>query len=223
LVAGFILVIGLGYVFIKWRARPSKEAQIFSAIYENSVWGTNDQGEGHSGSGATMRATVVYRAYLQAFLREHQIRSVVDAGCGDWESTQAIDWTGVDYKGYDIVEAVITKDRARFSAPNIDFFVANVVDDNLPPADLLICKHVLQHLPNRDVIKFLRQLSKYKHTLLVNGVNPESFSAENRDIAVGEYRPLDPTKSPFGLTGKKVLTYWDGFHMHQVVHVHNPG
>jgi SAM-dependent methyltransferase len=166
-----------------------------------------------------MEATVVYRAYLQAFLKRHKIRSVVDAGCGDWESTQAIDWSGIDYKGYDIVEAIITKNRKRFSAPSIHFFVANIVEEDLPTADLLICKHVLQHLPNRDVMKFLPQLARYKHALLVNGVDAETFTAENHDIAVGEYRPLDLTSKPFALPGKKVLMYWDGFHMHQVVYI----
>ena len=35
----------------------------------------------------------------QQFLKDNAIRSVVDAGCGDWEFSQAIDWTGIDYKG----------------------------------------------------------------------------------------------------------------------------
>ena len=47
-----------------------------------------------------------------------------------------------------------------------------MVEDPLPPADLLIVKHVLQHIPNRDVLKFLPQLKKYKHVLLVNSADP---------------------------------------------------
>jgi len=49
---------------------------------------------------------------LQQFLKDNKIRSVVDAGCGDWGLSQALDWGGIDYKGYDIVEAVIAACRA---------------------------------------------------------------------------------------------------------------
>ena len=188
----------------------------------------------------------------------HKIASVVDAGCGDWESTQALDWSGIDYRGYDIVGEVIAKNRKKYAAANIQFFAADILTEPLPPADLLICKHVLQHLPNRDVMKFLaavgsgdqgrerrgretsaergrgqetgaeRAVGKpapstiktYKHVLLVNSVDADTLSAPNNDIRLGDYRPLDPTHAPFHFPGKKVLTYWDGTHMQQVVHAH---
>jgi SAM-dependent methyltransferase len=144
---------------------------------------------------------------------------VVDAGCGDWEFSRAIDWSGIDYKGYDIVEAVVKSDQERFGKPNIQFFVGDVVEGDLPAADLLISKHVLQHLPTADVQRFLEQASKFKHVLFTNGVNPTSLTANNNvDIRAGEYRELDLLRPPFILRGVKVLSYWDGLHMHQVVH-----
>jgi SAM-dependent methyltransferase len=221
LLIGGLVLLALAAVgfFLNRPEESSRAAQIFSGIYENRIWGTNEQGEGHSGPGSTLKSTVVYRAYLQAFLKDHAIRSVVDAGCGDWESTQAIDWTGIDYKGYDIVEAVIAKNRERFAAPNVHFFVGDIVEHKLPPADLLICKHVLQHLPNPDVHKFLRVLPRYKHALLLNSVDAATLTADNRDIMLGEYRPVDVMAKPFTVMGKKVLTYWDGLYMQQVVHV----
>src|SRR5689334_20558292 len=76
---------------------------VFTGIYGRGTWGTNDAGVGTSGAGSTLQATAVYRAFLQQFLKDHAIRSVVDAGCGDWEFSQAIDWTGIDYRGFDIV------------------------------------------------------------------------------------------------------------------------
>lgn len=191
----------------------------FEDIYAKATWGTNAEGKGHSGSGSTLRATTVYRAFLQQFLADNQIRSVVDAGCGDWEFSQTIDWSGIDYKGYDIVEAVIARNQARFTAPNLQFFAADVIEHDLPPADLLISKHVLQHLSNADVLRFLPKLRRYKHVLLVNGVDRATLSAGNTDIAPGGYRDLDVTRPPFNLPAAKVLMYWDGLHMHQVVHV----
>jgi SAM-dependent methyltransferase len=153
-------------------------------------------------------------------MKTHGIKSVVDAGCGDWEFSQTLDWTGIDYKGYDIVAKVVEANKTRFAKPNIQFFTGNIVEDDLPAADLLISKHVLQHLPNSDVQKFLdRQAKKYKHVLLVNGVHPVFMTGRNADIKPGGYRELDVTQPPFKARGIKPLTWWASGHMHQVVHL----
>jgi SAM-dependent methyltransferase len=152
-------------------------------------------------------------------MRDFAVRSVVDAGCGDWESTQAIDWTGIDYKGFDIVGSVIERDKGQFGKANVQFFQANIVDADLPPADLLICKQVLQHLPNAEVQRFLAKLGGYKHVLLIDSVDPISLSAKNVDIAAGDFRLLDLTRPPFNVRGEKLLTYWDGGSMEQVIHM----
>jgi len=190
----------------------------FQTIYKEALWGANAAGKASSGSGSTLESTAVYRAFLQSFLREHAIHSVVDAGCGDWEFSQAMDWSGIDYKGYDVVPSVIAGDKAKFSAANIQFFTADILSEDLPSADLLISKHVLQHLTNADVARFT-QLGKYKHVLLTDGVDARTLTSPNIDISRGQYRPLDPTQPPFNVPGLKVLTWWDGLNMHQVVHI----
>ena len=204
------------------RSSTDTTKQVFTGIYDNATWGTNAEGKGNSGTGSTMDSTVVYTTYLQKFMENRGIKSVVDAGCGDWEFSSAINWTGVEYKGYDIVASVIADNTKKYSKPNIQFFVGNILDPELPPADLLVSKDVLQHLPNADVKVFLEQLPKYKHVLLTNGTHWTTLSAENTDIALGEYRELDLTRPPFNVPGKKVLTYDDGIHMHQVLHIARP-
>jgi SAM-dependent methyltransferase len=203
-------------------AAPADSAAMESAfadIYKKGAWGKNDADAGSSGFGSTLRATAVYRAFLAQFMKEAEVRSVVDAGCGDWEFSQAIDWKGIDYKGYDIVPSVIEHDKQKFGKPGVQFFAANIVETDLPAADLLITKHVLQHLPNAAVQKFLGQLSKYKHVLIMSSVGERSLSGRNEDIAAGGFRALDITKPPFNVPGAKLLTYWDGGNMQQVVHV----
>jgi SAM-dependent methyltransferase len=194
----------------------------FEKIYRDADWGKNSGGIGNSGTGSTLEATALYRQYLQDFMKANDIKSVVDAGCGDWEFSQKIDWTGIDYKGYDIVAKVIEADKAKYGKPNIQFFTGNIVEEDLPPADLLISKHVLQHIPNADVKKFLdKQLKKYKHVLLTNGVHEILLTGNNADIKPGEYRLLELMKPPFDIKGRKALTYWANGHMHQVLHINN--
>ncbi|MCW5831077.1 MAG: class I SAM-dependent methyltransferase [Labilithrix sp.] len=197
---------------------PVTAASAFAEIYREASWAADDAGVGTSGLGSTVEATALYRAYLQAFLKEHKIKSVVDAGCGDWEFSRVMDWSGVDYKGYDVVESVIAKNKQRYESANVHFFTADVVTDELPAADLLLVKHVLQHLPNDDVTKFMGKMGNYKHILVTDTVHPRTMSGSNRDIAVGDFRTFDPTAPPFSLPGVKALTWWDGHHMQQVVH-----
>ncbi len=232
-VLAFVVGFAASELSGRWRHDATRAAQVgasasatsdpstaaFTDIYEKRKWGTNGGDAGTSGFGSTLAATVLYRTYLEHFMAELGVHSVVDAGCGDWEFSQAIDWKGIDYKGYDIVASVIESDRAKFEKPNIHFFVANIVDADLPPADLLIVKHVLQHLPTASVQKFLGQLPKYKHVLLVDSVNRSTLSGKNTDIDAGEFRELDVTRAPFDVRGTKVLTYWDGGNMQQVVYV----
>jgi SAM-dependent methyltransferase len=197
----------------------SREAA-FDDIYKSATWGTNAAGVGNSGFGSKLQTTLLYRTFLAQMMKDLKVQSVVDAGCGDWEFSQAIDWTGIDYKGYDIVPAVVEHDKQTYGKPNIQFFNADIIETDLPPADLLISKHVLQHLPNADVQKFLtKQLPKYKYIVLTDGVRRDTLSSTNPDIKPGQYRPLDLTQPPFNVHGAKVLSWWDGVDMHQVLFI----
>jgi SAM-dependent methyltransferase len=209
----------LAFLQLRPPKAADRTAQAFEGIYRDRTWGANEQGAGTSGFGSTLDSTRLFRAFLQDFLADHHIHSVVDAGCGDWEFTHAIDWAGIDYKGYDIVESVIAADKAKYEAPNIHFFTANVVTTDLPAADLLLVKHVLQHLSNAEVAQVLAQMPKYEHVLLVDSVGAITLSGDNKDITAGQFRLFDPTRPPFSVPGVKLLTYFDGGNMQQVVYL----
>jgi SAM-dependent methyltransferase len=194
---------------------------IFCSIYNNALWGRNDQGEGHSGGGATVNSTRIYTDFLKKFIATHEVNSIIDTGCGDWEFSQYIDWGTIQYTGYDVVEHVIQKNNARYTTSNIHFVHANFLKENLPPADLLLCKHVLQHMPNKDIIFFLKQLSKFKYCLITNEIDPKTLSSDNNDIAIGATHTIDVSRPPFNLIGTKVLQYQLGHTIHQVFFIDN--
>jgi len=205
-----ILLRGDQVLLSKMGSGTNKEH--FSQIYENGGWGTyyDDNAKayvGSSGTGSSPENAKPYLDFLQKFVRENGIKSVVDVGCGDWQLSKLIDWEGIDYLGIDVVSTLIEHHNHHFSAPNIQFLEADGTQIELPEADLLICKDVLQHLPLEDIHRFLKQLPKYKYALIVNDVDPSTHSSENREIVAGEYRALDLTAVPFYLSGEKVLSY----------------
>jgi hypothetical protein len=159
--------------------------EIFTEIYDKNIWGG-------SGGGSSPENTVEYRALLQKFLKEKRIRSVVDFGCGDWAFSHLIDWSGVQYMGYDCVASVINENRRRHAAPNISFSVYRNDYVWLPPADLLIIKDVLQHWSNEDIDDFFFVYTyiyptSFKYILITNSGDQET---DGQDITTGQTRSL---------------------------------
>ena len=170
----------------------------FNRIYTEGTWGKDVAGKGTSGTGSTLEITREYRAYVEDFMKKHSVKSVVDAGCGDWSFSRAIDWGGASYLGVDIASDVIARLRNEHEEGPIKFQVGDITDE-LPAADLLISKDVLQHLSNALVRKFIRnnlRKGKYKWVILTN-----DRGSGNVDIASGGHRAIDLTAPPFEVRG----------------------
>ncbi len=172
----------------------------FEEIYASNEWRHG------SGSGSLPKHTRGYVRCLQRFLREQAIETVVDLGCGDWQFSRFLRWQGLEYRGFDIVSSVIEQNRARFTAPNIEFhlFSGDVAD--LPPADLLIVKDVLQHWSDEAVQAFLPTLRQYKYSLVTNCVNPGGETV-HVDIADGDFRYLDIRRPPFNVEAEEITEF----------------
>lgn len=170
----------------------------FNRIYAEGTWGKDVAGKGISGTGSTLEITGEYRAYVEDFMKKHNVKSVVDAGCGDWSFSSAIDWGDASYLGVDIATDVIAAVRNKHEKGKIKFQVGDITDE-LPAAELLISKDVLQHLSNELVHKFIRnnlRKGKYKWVILTN-----DRGSENRDVKSGGYRAIDLAAPPFEVRG----------------------
>lgn len=209
----------ISFPLLSISGKTSEEA--FTEIYNYGVWGRNEYGEGTSGVGSLPETTETYRSFLQQFVDQYQIQSVVDFGCGDWSFSQMINWENVNYMGYDVVKHLIERNQAKFTRSNIHFFHADATKTGLPPADLLICKDVLQHLSNEDILSFITQLPKFKYCLITNDIDQNTLSSSNPNIHTGGFRQLDLTQAPFNLTGIIALIYVSGHATKQVLMIDN--
>lgn len=169
----------------------------FTRVYEDAAWHNG------SGPGSGETETAVWREFLRRYMRRNRVQSVLDLGCGDWQSTRLIDWTGISYHGIDIVPRVIEQCKDRYGTPGITFECADIVARPLPPADLIICKEVLQHWPNAAIAKFRKRVA-WRRVLLVNDY---AIGGVNLDIPAGGYRPLDLAAPPFRWPVREVLKY----------------
>lgn len=175
-------------------------AQIFDFIYSADLW------EGGSGAGSLPQATGAYRTFLKDFMAKNNIRSVVDVGCGDWQSSRLIDWTGIDYLGID-VSSVVLSNTNRFAREGVRFIEADARTFDFPDADLLIIKDVLQHWSNADILAIIPKFRRFRYCLIANGATQQVKHLVNRDMPAGGYRPVDLSRPPFSVTGSFVLAY----------------
>jgi len=196
--AGLVAALVLVFFAIHAVDRQSPLTQTFNRIYSDGVWGRDVAGAGTSGSGSTPEITRDYRAYLQDFIKKHGVKSIVDAGCGDWTFSSTIDWAGASYVGIDIASDVIEAVRQKHEKGKVTFRVGDITEE-LPAADLLISKDVLQHLSNALVQKFIRnnlKRGKYKWVILTN-----DRGGANGDTVPGGYRAIDLAAPPFEMKG----------------------
>lgn len=172
----------------------------FETIYRENKW-TNGSGPGSAPSN-----TIEYRAFLERFIRENHVRTVTDLGCGDWQFSKLIDWSGLDYTGFDVVNCVVHRNQEKYGQDNIRFLTLDDISD-LPGGDLLVCKEVLQHLPNATIFKYVSEIMrKYRFALLTNAIEP--VDTANDDILVGDWRPLRLDCAPFYYHGATILIYY---------------
>lgn len=169
------------------------------------VYATNEWHHG-SGEGSLPKHTRGYVQFLQQFMREHQVKSVVDMGCGDWQFSKLIEWAGIQYHGFDLVKSVIDANNSQYAKPNITFTKYNGDFSQLPAADLLITKDVLQHLSAENINKFLPHMARFPMCLITNCVNPRGETT-NKDIEDGEFRYLDLRLPPFNVVATEVYEF----------------
>lgn len=183
----------------------SEASQFFSRIYDESLWPG-----GGSGYGSHPVNSVDYMRFVSEFLTENKVRSIVDLGCGDWQFSRFFDFGNASYTGFDVVPSVISANIKSYARSGVEFRHFSSLAD-LPSADLLLCKDVLQHLPNDIVTQYLAAFrKKFKFALITNDGAPADLV--NSDIPISGWRPVRLDQAPFFAPAAIVFSWtlmWD--------------
>ena len=177
---------------------------VFSKIYSYNIWGKG------SGIGSDPENAKPYLKLLQQYINDDRIHTIVDLGCGDWQIMSNINIPdNKAYKGYDVVSSVQQANIKKFAKPNIQFYIIQDLEyfkRKKVYGDLLIVKDVLQHWPNKEINYFFKNiLPNFKYALITNSIMPNLPSLINRDISLGEFRPIRLMDSPFTWNNVSIL------------------
>ena len=173
----------------------------FSYIYSAHYWPSK---ESVSGPGSEFQNTFNIRKGITKLLHQYKVKKFLDIPCGDFNWVQSIiKKNDVDYIGGDIVSELIRINKKKFDTSNINFIEINLLDDELPSADLMLCRDCLVHLSNQNVKKFFKNFvnSEIKYLLITSYETDfeEKNLDHNIDIEDGDFRPTYLMKSPFNL------------------------
>jgi hypothetical protein len=164
----------------------------FSDILSAKSWG---EGETVSGPGSGVTRASLFRTDLEHLISELGVRTLLDAGCGDFNWLPSFDLKEVKVIGVDIVPELVSANRKRHRG--VQFRVADIVVDTLPKADLILCRDALVHLSNDDVWRALANFRRSGAAWLLT--NTFIDHDQNPDIRTGGWRPLNLTVPPFSL------------------------
>ncbi|MEW6074326.1 MAG: class I SAM-dependent methyltransferase [Planctomycetota bacterium] len=174
------------------RARRSLE-EVFTRIWAENRWRSP---ETRSGPGSSLERTRSVRAALPALLRRLGVRSLLDVPCGDFHWLAEVELDLESYVGADIVPALIEENRRRHGRPGRTFLRLDLTRDDLPAADLVLCRDGLIHLSFADAARAVSRMRASGSTWLLT--TTFRALARNRDKPSGRSRLLNLERPPFG-------------------------
>lgn len=163
---------------------PTKDAM--EQVYTMKLWGNNDA-DFYSGDGSHQPEIVnpyidVVTSFLTSF--EKPI-TVCDLGCGDFNVGKELVKYTANYVAVDIVEGLIVYNKKKFKQDNLEFHCLDIAVGDLPSADCILLRQVLQHLSNTEIESIVHKLPVFKYIILTEHL-PEGDFIPNKDIISGQ-------------------------------------
>jgi SAM-dependent methyltransferase len=165
---------------------PWPTKQVMDQIYEKKLWGGQSV-DFYSGEGSHLPEIVnPYVESVTAFLTSFKTPlNVCDLGCGDFNVGKQLVTFTQKYVAVDIVADLIEYNRKTIKAENLEFLCLDIATADLPAADCVLLRQVLQHLSNAEVQRIVEKLAQYKYVILTEHLPLGDF-VPNVDILSGQ-------------------------------------
>ncbi len=182
------------YTDIVYRKTNVDHQKTFNEIYETNHW--RDE-ESVSGPGSNSNAAKNLIERLPIILKKYNIKSIIDAPCGDFKWMSKVNLQQIDYLGCDIVQDLIDKNQKYFGNQNINFKKIDICNDELPGFELMLVRDCLVHMNHDLVKKFLLNVRKSNVKYLLLTSFP--LTKYNHNIYTGNWWPMNMEIHPFNL------------------------
>ena len=163
---------------------------IFDCIYKQHAWGG---GGLYSGDGSHDEVIInPYMELLKQFIFGNAIESILDIGCGDFNIMkrvlESLDLVGYNYNyyGIDAAASVIDSNNRNYGNDKVNFVHMDATKiEQMPVADLVIIRQVMQHLDNKSIYNLVKRLKSYHYVLYTEHVYLGDGVIYNIDKKIG--------------------------------------
>jgi glycosyl transferase family 4 len=166
--------------------------QVFSDIYRRRAWG--EDCESVSGPGSSVACTFSFRDSIPVLLNEIKARTLLDAGCGDFNWMKLIQ-LDLEYFGVDVVPELIAVNQLLYGNATRTFINLDLSRDSLPKTDIILSRDCLVHFSFQDIFATLKNF-RASHTTHLLTTTFSGIEA-NVDLETGGWRYLDLQMPPF--------------------------
>lgn len=172
--------------------------ETFTRIYTERAWG---DGESASGAGSSLMETRVIRDAIPPLLTSLGCRSLLDLPCGDFHWMRHVALDGIQYRGADIVEPLIARNRELYGGQHRRFEVLDLLAGPLPRVDVVLCRDCLGHLSHQDGRRALANIKASGSRYLLTTTYPKVSRARalNAPITTGQWYAINLEAAPFRL------------------------
>lgn len=179
-----------------------KLEDVFTTVYQKNIWGEDTS---CSGPGSSMEQTVAIREWISELIRRYNIKSIVDAPCGDFFWMKEVVKSEINYidsyTGIDIVDDLIAHNNRKYKSDKVNFIRSDLTCNLVPKADLIFCRDCFLHLSFRNIYKIINNFKLSGSTyLLVSTYDRHDNKNVFRFSVAG--RPINLEKAPFKLIAR---------------------
>lgn len=134
-------------------------AEAFDEVYRKNIW--NPDGAKPSGGGSYGSVSAHYVDVVKDLIATVGARSILDIGTGDFHIGSQLCPLVDRYVGADISAVIVERNRSEYGdRENVEFVHLDACVEELPAADLVLVRQVLQHLNNDEVDAVLRNIDR---------------------------------------------------------------
>jgi hypothetical protein len=166
--------------------------ETFNEIFQSNHWSSKSS---KSGTGSEDIQTREIRLQIPRLVEELDIKKFLDIPCGDFSWFSKMNLNLDQYIGGDIIEAIVSKNRSLFNLQNVEFISINLIDDELPKADIILCRDCFVHFSFYDINKAIENIKRSEIKYLLTTTFPACD--QNIDIVTGDWRIVNLEKAPF--------------------------
>ena len=171
------------------------------------VQGRRAAADGHlSGYGSSKNSAKDAQAFIGDIIKRYNPKKILDLGCGDWTWFSSLgdmlDSSGVEYEGWDACARMIRDNNEKYGNDSVRFMLKDIVTEEYPKVDLIICRDVLFHLQQSMALEVIEKVHK-SCSLFISTTFP--YTTTNKKLTGGwGFYTINLAIDPFSLSRYEV-------------------